>query len=132
MIRDEVRFSRHAPPVPVLSAFGGLAIYDAAARRPAPPRPLPAPPRPPRASSPQVLRSRDDPASVAPGVRYSGVDEAMVPPACHPLWTRQDCEHVAFHAALRAYHGGALAVCVHPRLLNCPGQAARDPNLLRA
>ena len=30
VIRDEVRFSTRAPPVPVLSAFGGLAIYRAA------------------------------------------------------------------------------------------------------
>ncbi|EGB08868.1 hypothetical protein AURANDRAFT_63738 [Aureococcus anophagefferens] len=108
VIRDEVRFSTRAPPVPVLSAFGGLAIYRAA-----------------------KLKDRRDAAKLAPA-RYDGADAAMAPPACHPLWSGQDCEHVAFHAALRAYHGGALAVCVHPRLLNCPGQAARDPHLLRA
>ncbi|KAH8050656.1 Cryptococcal mannosyltransferase 1 [Aureococcus anophagefferens] len=108
VIRDEVRFSTRAPPVPVLSAFGGLAIYRAA-----------------------KLKDRRDAAKLAPA-RYDGADAAMAPPACHPLWSGQDCEHVAFHAALRAYHGGALAVCVHPRLLNCPGQAAREPNLLRA
>ena len=108
VIRDEVRFSTRAPPVPVLSAFGGLAIYRAA-----------------------KLKDRRDASKLAPA-RYGGADAAMAPPACHPLWSGQDCEHVAFHAALRAYHGGALAVCVHPRLLNCPGQAAREPNRLRA
>ncbi|KAH8072271.1 voltage-gated chloride channel [Aureococcus anophagefferens] len=101
----EVRFSARAA-VPVLSAFGGLAIYRAA-----------------------KLKDRRDAAKLAPA-RYDGGrghGAAGVPPAL----VGQDCEH-AFHAALRAYHGGALAVCVHPRLLNCPGQAARDPHLLRA
>ena len=63
VILDEVRFSERAPPVPVLSAFGGLAIYRAA-----------------------KLRRTDDPTKLAPA-RYDGGDAAMVPPVCHPLWT---------------------------------------------
>jgi len=92
VIRDEVRFSRHAPPVPVLSAFGGLAIYNA-----------------------EVLRGAA--GKLAPGIAYDGSDAAMVPPVCHPLWTGQDCEHVSFHASLRKATPD-LRVCVHPRLLN--------------
>ena len=88
--------------VPVLSAFGGLAFYAA-----------------------KVLRRADDPTTLAPA-KYDGADPNMTPPACHPLFTNQDCEHVAFHKALRDYHGSNFHICIHPRLMNC--LETRDTN----
>ena len=84
---------------PVLSAFGGLALYRAA-----------------------KLRSRKDPTKLASGVEYCGVDASMGPGCCFPFHEEQDCEHVAFHTSLRAASiaagEGDLRVGICPSFLN--------------
>jgi hypothetical protein len=63
--------------LPVISAFGGLALY--------------------RASK---LRDRVNPNELAPGVAYDGVDTTMIKGIGFPWMEGQDCEHVRFHESL--------------------------------
>lgn len=102
---DLQAISPDAAPVGVLSAFGGLALYRGA-----------------------KLRARADAHRFAGA--YDGCDEAMAPGCCLPIHEGQDCEHVAFHAALdhasRAAGEGDLRVAIVPSLLNAGPATAID------